>query len=106
MIIFDPCVAEMSSGQYKAVIWGQWDDHIMDWAGCNYRYVVVQGQPHRGFEIDDEVVRWWDHLSQEEQDEQIGRAELMEGTHIGPYSKYPDLGAGLKLKSKAQGVAS
>lgn len=42
-------IGRVPSGGYKLYLTGQHDDHIMDWAGCNYRYKVIEGQPLRGF---------------------------------------------------------
>lgn len=34
---------------WKAMIQGQPDEHIMDWRGANYKFLVVRGQPRQGF---------------------------------------------------------
>ena len=43
-------IAETKAGNFKLYMQGQADGHIMDWAGCNFKYMTVSAQPHRGFE--------------------------------------------------------
>ena len=43
-------IGKTPKGKFKVYIWGQPDYHIMDWSGCNYRYLAVGGQPARGFD--------------------------------------------------------
>jgi hypothetical protein len=48
----------MDSGRYKVIIHsGQ--TSFMAWDGYNFRYVVVEGQPRRGFETRQEAEDWW-----------------------------------------------
>ena len=42
-------VCQTRSGWYKVYVMGHADGHMMDWRGCNYRYVPITGQPFRGF---------------------------------------------------------
>lgn len=49
MKLLDVIVARTPKGGYKAYFWGQPDNHLMDWLGCNYRIISVPGQPLRGF---------------------------------------------------------
>lgn len=50
---------QMSSGNYKIRFWGQPNDHMMDWRGCNYHALTVPGQPRRGFKDLEELAAWW-----------------------------------------------
>ena len=48
----------MDSGRYKVIIHsGQ--TTTMAWDGYNFRYMVVEGQPRRGFETRQEAEDWW-----------------------------------------------
>ena len=48
----------MDSGRYKVIIHsGQ--TTLMAWDGYNFRYMVVEGQPRRGFETRQEAEDWW-----------------------------------------------
>jgi hypothetical protein len=89
MKIIEPEVVKMPSGKFKVIIWGQWDLHIMDWNGCNYRYVVPRGQPRRGFDSPEQAEEWWTGLSRTTQSEEIARASEMEGTFMGDGTRYP-----------------
>ncbi len=42
-------VCSTRGGGFKVYVMGQADGHIMDWRGCNYKFVPVTGQPFRGF---------------------------------------------------------
>jgi hypothetical protein len=79
-------VAKMPYGGYKAIIWGQHDEHMMDWRGCNYRYIVVKGQPRSGFTTAEAAEDWWYTLSGEFQQEELDRAYMTNGSHL------PDFG--------------
>lgn len=54
-----PAIAKFQSGRYKIIIWGQHPDHVMDWAGCNYRAIVFRPQPKKGFPTVKEAQFWW-----------------------------------------------
>jgi hypothetical protein len=95
MQIISIAIAEIQPGKFKAIIWGQHDDHVMDWNGCNYRYMVVKGQPRSGFANAVEVSDWWGNQSSEHKASEMERAFFIGGIHIGPYAKYPALGENL-----------
>lgn len=46
------------SGRFKVYVWGQPNDHISNWSGCNYRWKAVDGQPVRGFATREEAEQW------------------------------------------------
>ena len=80
--------AQMPSGKWKVIIWGHHDEHLMDWLGCNYRYVVVQGQPYWGFGSQIEAMAWWNAIPAESQKEQKLRVTGMSGTFMGDGPTY------------------
>ncbi len=43
-----PMILRRSRG-YKAFAWGYPDGHTMDWRGCNYHFMPIPHQPHRGW---------------------------------------------------------
>lgn len=43
-----PVILKRSRG-FKAFAWGNADDHMMDWRGCNYRLKPIPNQPHQGW---------------------------------------------------------
>lgn len=75
-------VARMPNGRYKVIVWGKHDEHIMDWRGCNYRYVVVENQGRKGWFTQELAEGYWLALGEEEQQSQILRAGGMTGTHM------------------------
>jgi len=55
---YQALVRWMDSGRYKVIIHsGQ--TTLMAWDGYNFRYMVVEGQPRRGFETRQEAEDWW-----------------------------------------------
>ena len=75
-------VAKMPQGYFKVIIWGQHDEHIMDWRGCNYRYLVVKKQPRKGFQTPKAAEDWWNHLSWEYWQSELDRALETNGSHL------------------------
>ena len=82
MQVIETEVAKMPNGGHKVIIWGQHDDHYMDWRGCNYRYIVVKGQPRSGFATSEAAEDWWHTLSEEFQQEELDRAYMTNGSHL------------------------
>lgn len=41
-------ICATKAGRFKVYVLGQHDDHLMDWAGMNYRFAPVTGQPRLG----------------------------------------------------------
>lgn len=80
-VIEEPAICETKSGRFKLYIQGQADDHVMDWAGCNFKFVSVTRQPRAGFETLEEaaihrekIKRFWK--------EEAKRAQQMTGSWI------------------------
>lgn len=67
---------------WKAMIQGQPDDHIMDWQGSNYKFLVVKGQPRYGFPTETHAMEFLEGVDQ--------LAEL-DRTWDATGSYYPDL---------------
>ena len=49
-------IRKLPSGGFKLYIWGQPDNHIMDWLGCNYRLLTLPGQPRKGFHASEDAL--------------------------------------------------
>lgn len=50
-----PTVNRTKSGRFKVYMQGRADGHIIDWRGCNFKFVPVEGQPFRGYETKEEA---------------------------------------------------
>ena len=48
-------IARLPSGKFKVYWTGHGEGHMMNWRGCNFRHLVVAGQPRRGFLILEEA---------------------------------------------------
>jgi hypothetical protein len=70
---------------WKVMIQGQPDEHMMDWAGTNYRFLVVRGQPRFGFSTEREAFEFLQHLPPECKEEELNRSYDAKGSY------YPDL---------------
>lgn len=42
-------VCKTGGGKYKVYVMGRADGHVIDWRGCNFKFVPVTGQPFRGY---------------------------------------------------------
>ena len=51
-------VGKTKSNRFKAYIWEQPDGHVSDWQGCNYRIATVEGQPHKGYETQEQAIEF------------------------------------------------
>jgi hypothetical protein len=45
----------LASGRFKAAILGHPRDHVSNWRGANYHYVIIKGQPKQGFATEQEA---------------------------------------------------
>ena len=70
----------MPNGYYKVVVQGHADGHTMDWRGCNYRFISVRGQPHKGFLEEAQAETYLRLLSEEVTQAEIDRAGDSVGT--------------------------
>lgn len=77
-------VCETKSHKFKVYIMGQADGHIMDWRGCNHKFVSVTGQPMRGFETVESAKMFCKNLesSPKRRSEEVERAKKMVGMYI------------------------
>jgi hypothetical protein len=78
-----PEIFKMQNGGFKAVFWGRHPDHIMDWRGTNYRYVVIKGQPKKGFATPEEARDFVINLPEAQWRAERDRAWGVTGTHFG-----------------------
>ena len=76
------CTTE--SGNYKVYVMGQADGHIMNWRGCNYKFVPITRQPFRGFKTEDEAIECMKKVTADKEAlaEEVKRARSMTGQHI------------------------
>ena len=69
---------------WKAFVQGQPDEHMMNWNGCNYKFISIRTQPRRGFAYEWEAHEFIGRLLDEFKAMELDRA--MES--IGSY--YPE----------------
>lgn len=48
-------IHQTAGGRYKVYVTGHHDEHLMDWAGANYRHTPISDQPRRGFVLFEEA---------------------------------------------------
>ncbi len=62
-----------SGYRWKVVVMGNADGHVMDWAGCNFKSVIVKGQPVDGYGTQEEANEYLNSLSPDFKASEIGR---------------------------------
>ncbi len=79
-----PTINRTKSGRFKVYMQGSADGHIMDWLGCNFKFVTVKGQPFRGFETKEEAKNFLKELEAEPERlaSEVKRARDLPGSYI------------------------
>ena len=75
---------------YKVYLWGQPDEHIMDWRGCNYRRLSIPAdllkQPRGGFPNVADAFLAFDRADESAIKKWSERAG--DGTHLSDFSTF------------------
>ena len=75
-------IRQLPSGGYKAYIWGQPNNHIMDWNGANYRQKVIPNQPLFGYKTKEEALQAIIDFNPEERGMEKWAIKVGDGTFL------------------------
>lgn len=63
---------------------GQANGHLMNWSGCNYKFITIAGQPRNGYETEEDAQAFMESFEKNENTLQAeySRADYCTGTTI------------------------